>query len=50
MIVAKILADGLVLLAKEEAVLEGMIERQTEMGSCSEMERNVKTNKMMRIS
>jgi hypothetical protein len=33
-------ADGLVLLAKEETVLEGMTSRQTELGRCSGMEVN----------
>jgi len=39
-----------VLLAKEEAVLQGMIERLAEMGRCYGMEVNVETTKRMRIS
>jgi len=35
-------ADELVLLAKEEAVLQGMNERLTEIGRCYGMEMNVK--------
>jgi hypothetical protein len=34
-------ADDLVLLAKEETVLQGMIERLTETGRCLGMEMNV---------
>jgi len=34
-------ADDLVLLAKEEAVLQGMIERIIEIGRCCGMEMNV---------
>jgi hypothetical protein len=41
MIVAKILADDFVLLDKEEAVLQDIIERQTEIGRCCGMEMNV---------
>jgi hypothetical protein len=33
-------ADGLVLMATEEAVLQGMIKRQTENGRCYGMEMN----------
>ena len=43
-------ADGLVLLAKEETVLEGMTSRQTELGRCSGMEVNVVKTKIMRVS
>jgi hypothetical protein len=50
MIVTKMLADDLLLLTKEEAVLEGVTERQNETGRCNEMEMNVETNKMMRFS
>ena len=38
------------VLATEEAVLQGMIERLTEIGRCYGMEMNVEKNKMMRIS
>jgi hypothetical protein len=34
-------ADGLVLLAKGEAVLQGMRERLIEIEKCNEMEMNV---------
>ena len=34
-------ADELVLLAKEETVLQGMIDRVTEIGRCHGMEMNV---------
>jgi len=50
MIVAKILADDLVLLAKQKAVLQGRNERLTETGRCYGMEVNVETTRMMRIS
>jgi hypothetical protein len=39
-----------VLLAKEEAVLRGMIDKLTEIGSCYGMEMNVDKTKVMRIS
>jgi len=39
-----------VLLAKEEAVLQGMTERLTETGKCYEMEMNDGKTKVMRIS
>jgi hypothetical protein len=39
-----------VLLAKEEAVLYGMIERLTETGTCYGMEMNEGKTKVMRIS
>ena len=42
--------DELVLLAKEEAVLQGMNERLTEIGSCYGMEMNVEKNKVLRVS
>ena len=35
-------ADDLVLLAKEEMVLQGMIHRVTEIGRCNVIEINVK--------
>ena len=39
-------ADDLVLLAKEETVLQGMIDKLIEIGRCSGMEMNVeKKNK-----
>jgi len=34
-------ADGLVLMAKEEMVLQGMIDKLIEIGSCYGMEINV---------
>jgi hypothetical protein len=34
-------ADDLVLVAKEEKVLQGMMDRLIEIGRCSEMEMNV---------
>jgi hypothetical protein len=38
-------ADDLVLLAKEEKVLQDMIDKLIEIGRCYEMEMNVKKNK-----
>jgi hypothetical protein len=43
-------ADGLVLLAKEETVLQVMFESLIEIGRCYEMERSVETAKVIRIS
>jgi hypothetical protein len=43
-------ADDLVLLAKEEKVLQGMIDKLTEIGRCYGMEMNVEKIKVMRIS
>ena len=43
-------ADDLVLLAREEAVLQGMIERLNETGRCYGMEMNVEKTQVMRIS
>jgi len=43
-------ADDLVLMAKEEMVLQGMIDKLTEIGSCYGMEMNVEKTKVMRIS
>jgi hypothetical protein len=43
-------AGDVVLLAKEETVLRGMIERLIEAGRCYGMEMNVKKTKVMRIS
>jgi len=38
-------ADDLVLMAKEETVLQGMIDKLIEIGSCYGMEMNVEKNK-----
>ena len=43
-------ADDLVLLAKEEKVLQDMIDKLIEIGRCYEMEMNVEISKVMRIS
>jgi len=43
-------ADDIVLMAKEESVLQGMIDRLIEIGSCYGMEMNVEKTKAMRIS
>ena len=43
-------ADGLVLLAKEETALQGMIDRSFGIGRCYGMEMNVEKTKVMRIS
>jgi len=43
-------ADDLVLLAKEEKVLQDMIDKLTEVGRCYGMEINVEKTKVMRIS
>ena len=43
-------AEDLVLLAKEEAVLHGMIERLTEIGKCYGMVMNIEKTKAMKIS
>jgi hypothetical protein len=45
-----IYADDLVLLAKEEKVLQDMIDKLTEIGECCGMEMNVEKTKVMRIS
>ena len=37
------------LLAKEETVLQGMIDRLTEIGRCYGMEMNMEKTKVMRI-
>ena len=37
--------DDLVLMAKEEKVLQGMIDKLIEIGSCYGMEMNVENNK-----
>jgi hypothetical protein len=42
--------NDFVLLAKEEAVLHGMIDRLAEAGRCCGMEINVEKSKVMRIS
>jgi len=43
-------ADDLVLLAKEEKVLQDMIDKLIEIGRCCGMEMNVEKTKVMRIS
>ena len=43
-------ADELVLLAKEEKVLQDMIDKLIEIGGCCGMEMNVEKTKVMRIS
>ena len=43
-------ADDLVLMAKEETVVQGMIDKLIEIGSCYGMEMNVEKTKVMRIS
>ena len=43
-------ADELVLLAKEEKVLQDMIDKLIETRRCYEMETNVEETKFMRIS
>jgi hypothetical protein len=43
-------ADDLVLLAKEEKMLQDMIDKLIEIGRCYGMEMNVKKAKVMRIS
>jgi hypothetical protein len=42
-------ADDLVLLAKEEKVLQDMIDKLIEIGRCYGMEINVEKTKVMRI-
>ena len=44
------LADDLVVLTKEEKVLQDMIDKLTEIGRCYGMEMNVEKTKVMRIS
>ena len=39
-------ADDLVLMAKEEKLLQGMIDKLIEIGSCNGMEMNVEKNKI----
>jgi len=43
-------ADDLVVLAKEENVLQDMIDKLIEIGRCYGMEINVEKTKVMRIS
>ena len=43
-------ADDLVLMAKEEMVLQGMTDKLIEIGRCYGMEMNVEKTKVMRIS
>ena len=40
-------ADDLVLMAKEKTVLQGVIDKLTEIGSCYGMEMNVEKTKVM---
>jgi hypothetical protein len=42
--------DDLVLLAKEEMVLQGMIHRLVEIRKCCEMDANVGKTKVLRMS
>jgi hypothetical protein len=42
-------AYDLVLLDKEETMLQNMIDRQIEIGRCYELEMNVGTTKVIRI-
>ena len=43
-------ADDLVLIAKEQTVVQGMIYKLIEIGSCYGMEMNVEKKKIMRFS
>ena len=43
-------ADELVLMANEETVLQGMIDKLIEIGRCYGMEMNLEKTKVMRIS
>ena len=43
-------ADDLVLMAKEEMVLQGTTDKLIEIGRCHSMEMNVEKTKVMRIS
>jgi len=43
-------ADDLVLMAKEETVLQDTIDKLIEIGGCYGMEMNVEKTKVMRIS
>jgi len=43
-------ADDLVIMVKEETVLQDMIDKLTEIGRCYGMEMNVEKTKVMRIS
>jgi hypothetical protein len=43
-------ADGLVLLAREEKVLQGMVDRLIEIGRRYGMEINMEKTKVMRLS
>jgi hypothetical protein len=42
-------ADDLVLLAREETVLQGVVDRLIEIGRCYGMEMNVGKTKVMKI-
>ena len=44
------IADDLVLMAKEEKVLQDTTDKLTEIGGCYGMEMNVENTKVMRIS
>ena len=48
--VTKVHADDLSLLAKEEKVLQNMIDKLIKIGRCYGMEMNVEKTKVMRIS
>jgi hypothetical protein len=43
-------ADDLVLMAKEETVLQGTIDKLTEIGRCYGMQMDMEKTKVMRIS
>ena len=43
-------ADDLVLMAKEETVLQGIIDKLIEIGSCYGMEMDLEETKVMKIS
>jgi len=43
-------ADDLILMAKEETVLQGMIDKPIETGRCYGSEMTVEKTKVMRIS
>jgi hypothetical protein len=49
-IIPTVYADGLVLLAKEERVLQGMIDKLNKTGRCYGMEKKKKKTEVMRIS
>ena len=43
-------ADDIVIMAKEETVLQGMIDKLIKIGRCYGVEMNVEKTKLMRIS